>query len=222
MQKTLLFIFALLFTLQTGTAQLTITATTVDETLDVGIQKEMMAVYITNTSTTDAVTVQWNRIENMPEGWQSFVCDKELCYLPTADTGTFSLDPEEEAFMKVTATAMSEGSGTVTIDMFDTANAEDAVQTVFNMNAVLTDVDDIDVENIRIYPNPASDYIKISNPEGIESMELYNLIGKKVRSFNVGSSNSTFNISNLPKGMYLIRLLDDDNDVLTTKRISKR
>lgn len=187
--------------------------------------------YANNTGTD--MEVKWERISNdIPAGWLSFICiEGGSCYAPnqgeSPESEVFIIPAGESRWVEVQFRATEAegavpGVGTVNIQVSDESNLAVNASADYIGTAYSLPVDDIDVENIRIYPNPASDYIKISNPEGIETMELYNLIGKKVKTFDVGSSNSTFNISNLPKGMYLIRLLDDDSDVLTTKRISKR
>lgn len=220
MHKTLLTVLTFLFTLQVAMAQLTITSTSVSETLDVDVEREM-TITLTNTSSSTK-TVQWNRTENIPMGWYSYVCDKELCYLPSAGTATFSMTAGEEVAMKLTAYADAAGTGEITLDMFDVDNNADIVSTTFNLNAILTDVEDFDIAVVKIYPNPATDFIKITNADGIETMEIYNLIGKKVGSFNNINTFDTYNVSDLPNGMYLVRLLDEDNEVLGTKRISKR
>lgn len=220
MFKTLLSTFIILFSIQFSFGQLSVSTNSMSVNLEEGVDTEL-TFYITNGST-EAKSVKWIRTVDLPESWITFVCDTEQCYLPTTDEAVFVMQPGEEAPLKVTFRATTLTSGSLDLNIFDVDNTSDEQNVTFNVESFPVSLTDVEVENIKIYPNPASDYIKISNPEGIETMELYNLIGKKVRTFNVGSSNSTFNISSLPKGMYLIRLLDSDNDILTTKRISKR
>ncbi|MGK0390098.1 MAG: hypothetical protein ACI94Y_002849 [Maribacter sp.] len=220
MFKTLLSTLIILFSIQLSYGQLSVSTNSMSVALEEGVDTEF-TFYITNTSSEPA-TVKWIRTVNLPSDWITFVCDTEQCYLPTTDEAIFVMAPGEEAPLKVTFRATTLTSGSFVLDIFDVDDTSDEHVVTFNVTSFPVSTADIDVENIKIYPNPASDYIKISNPEGIEMMELYNLIGKRVSTFNVGSSNSTFNISDLPKGMYLIRLLDDANEVLTTKRISKR
>ncbi len=82
-------------------------------------------------------------------------------------------------------------------------------------------------EDIIIYPNPAYNSITIdlSNIEHHESMiHIVSLNGQIVASHYIDEINSTINldISSLKSGIYLLRLLDYDNDSLITKRFVKR
>lgn len=54
----------------------------------------------------------------------------------------------------------------------------------------------------NIYPNPASDYIKIDGVNGSFEATIYNIAGEKVACFN----STKFDMSNLPNGMYMLRL----------------
>lgn len=62
--------------------------------------------------------------------------------------------------------------------------------------------------NWTIYPNPASDNIslKFTNPPYKETLEIYNTIGNLVKSIKINSSTMNINISDLPEGVYFIRL----------------
>lgn len=59
--------------------------------------------------------------------------------------------------------------------------------------------------NIKIYPNPASDYITISGiKKRTENYEVYNLIGQKMRE-GIISNEERIDIQNLSKGIYLLK-----------------
>lgn len=86
-------------------------------------------------------------------------------------------------------------------------------------NYTATQKDEI---KISIYPNPASDYISVQDKDNVLSnVIIYNLAGRRVKSF-ITESNQFLNITDLPKGMYLIQFLDKSNKLLTTQRLSKK
>lgn len=58
---------------------------------------------------------------------------------------------------------------------------------------------------INIYPNPALDYIKISSPEDLESVEILNLDSRILRIVPL-SNNQKINITDLQPGMYFLRV----------------
>ena len=74
---------------------------------------------------------------------------------------------------------------------------------------------------ITIYPNPATEFIQITNFEEISEIIVFNLVGRKMQTFKV-TGDEKYNVSKLPKGMYLIQLLNHSNKIITTQRISKR
>jgi len=79
-----------------------------------------------------------------------------------------------------------------------------------------------DQTKITVYPNPAVDYIAITDSnEKVQQIIIYNLIGRKVKSF-VAAPDTKYGVSELPKGMYIVQLLDKRKKVVTTQRVSKR
>ena len=70
----------------------------------------------------------------------------------------------------------------------------------------LTSVRDLSVHSFRIYPNPATDYFYIESLQDISKIEIYNVMGMRVRVINDIQQGSTINISDLSTGIYLINL----------------
>jgi hypothetical protein len=79
----------------------------------------------------------------------------------------------------------------------------------------------ISKKNISVFPNPAIDFIGLSDSEDVKQLIVFNVVGRKMKSFMV-SEGEKYNISELPKGMYLIQILDFNNKIITTQRLSKR
>lgn len=73
--------------------------------------------------------------------------------------------------------------------------------------------------SITLYPNPVNDVLTINSPLKIESLEVFNLLGQKIL-FSNGSSK-TLNTSGLAKGMYIIKVAQENN-VISTKRFIKQ
>ncbi|AXG71438.1 internalin-J [Kordia sp. SMS9] len=77
-------------------------------------------------------------------------------------------------------------------------------------------VDDFNSNNkIKIYPNPAKNNLYIESNQQIETIEIYTLLGEKV----VEAKTTTINISNLNSGIYLIKIISLNRNVLTKKFI---
>ncbi len=70
------------------------------------------------------------------------------------------------------------------------------------------------VENNKLlgfsmYPNPASDNLNISSAGIIERADVYNVLGKKVKSFTINNTKKALNISDLATGVYLVKYAVD-------------
>ncbi|MBN2668154.1 MAG: T9SS type A sorting domain-containing protein, partial [Bacteroidales bacterium] len=70
-----------------------------------------------------------------------------------------------------------------------------------------------------MYPNPASDYVFVVHVETIHvetihelslqqntNVKIYNLTGKLVKSFPFSETEKGLNISDLPRGIYLVKV----------------
>ena len=55
----------------------------------------------------------------------------------------------------------------------------------------------------------------------VKFIEVYNVVGRKLSEFTVGNNSSKFDISDLQRGMYMVRMLDRNKNIIRTQRISK-
>ena len=67
-------------------------------------------------------------------------------------------------------------------------------------------IDDFaDDNSFNIYPNPADNYIVLQNAKVGDKVDLFDVVGKKVKSFNVESEIQQMDISELKTGVYFAR-----------------
>ena len=81
-------------------------------------------------------------------------------------------------------------------------------------NFVITTLstEDFNVDNIKMYPNPAQSYITISgNHLDINEVRIFDITGKEV--INTKLLNNQVDISQLQSGMYLVNIIGDNVDV---------
>lgn len=71
--------------------------------------------------------------------------------------------------------------------------------------------------DISVFPNPTADVVNIKTASGISSVGILDLKGGLVRNYNDGKSQ--INISDLPKGVYLIKVKTKTTEF--TKKIIK-
>ncbi|MDR1182378.1 MAG: T9SS type A sorting domain-containing protein [Bacteroidales bacterium] len=75
------------------------------------------------------------------------------------------------------------------------------------------------IEKINIYPNPSKDKFFIEC-ENFSAITLYDMLGREVLNQNINGT-SEINISQLPKGIYVIRVLSE-NKVIGSSKIVKQ
>jgi hypothetical protein len=81
-----------------------------------------------------------------------------------------------------------------------------------------TAVDPYQASTLSVYPNPASDYIRIDLDEAmVGTVNMYNVTGSRVLHRQIDSKNMEIDLSSLNAGMYLISIDSDNYSSRTTK-----
>ncbi len=75
---------------------------------------------------------------------------------------------------------------------------------------------------IQIFPNPATDFIQLTESEGVTRVAIVNMLGRTLRIFEAIEDQKQYRIGDLPKGMYLVQIIGDKNKIITTKRLKKQ
>jgi len=90
----------------------------------------------------------------------------------------------------------------------------------FIVNEVVLANNDTILNDVIMYPNPASSILNIENAEN-SSIDVYDLLGRVILSKNNISLNQQLNVSSLTSGTYLIKITNG-NQVKTDKFIINR
>ena len=100
--------------------------------------------------------------------------------------------------------------------LFSTRNYGPPITAVENHKMNLSD--------LRIFPNPATDYVTVVSSEKAQSIEFYNLTGHKTKEFGLsdilGYTND-FYIGDLDTGIYLLKMRDSHNQIAVRKIIKQ-
>ena len=79
--------------------------------------------------------------------------------------------------------------------------------------------DDFSFNSIKMYPNPVKDsFIYFSSTQDLDVI-IYDVLGKQVLIENVDSNKDYINISNLNKGLYLVKINSSQGTI--TKKLIK-
>jgi len=72
-------------------------------------------------------------------------------------------------------------------------------------------VADLSKTSMSVYPNPVTENLTVSmNFKKAETAEIYSLEGRKISETNINSNNNVINVSNLNKGVYLLKIKGTD------------
>lgn len=63
---------------------------------------------------------------------------------------------------------------------------------------------------IKLYPNPAVDFVTISSTEMMTNLEVVNILGQIVFSKSINENETTIDMSRYSSGSYIVRVLVDD------------
>ena len=70
---------------------------------------------------------------------------------------------------------------------------------------------DLDINKITFYPNPVKDLLHLSFSNEISKVMVVNLLGQKVVEFQSNTTHTTLNLSELPSGTYLVKVISGDS-----------
>jgi hypothetical protein len=74
---------------------------------------------------------------------------------------------------------------------------------------------------ILAFPNPASDNIQFVSNESIERLEIFDMTGKRIATFNPNQSQVQINTSNWSNGLYVAHLICADKAERLTFEVSR-
>ncbi|NND05673.1 MAG: T9SS type A sorting domain-containing protein [Saprospiraceae bacterium] len=227
MRQTLLFFFFLIYCIHLG-AQVTLSLSpevASEDVPDPSVTEVVAHSFLKNIGNT-TVTIKWFRnAESITDTWESAICDFNACYSTTVDSTPDEqpvvLQPGDSTNLDVHIRPNNtEGSAKIILTVIDVNDAKNTVEGTFLFNQTSPTVD-VDQDALNIYPNPAIDYFELSRYEGIQTLAIFNVAGRKLRQHNV-IQGQKFDVSFLDRGMYLVRLVDRRNDVVKTLRLNKR
>ena len=75
--------------------------------------------------------------------------------------------------------------------------------------------------SIMIFPNPFTKYLNIETSSGSLNVKIYNLLGKELLNEKVAETK-TIDMSSLNQGIYILKITQDKNELITKKIIKTR
>lgn len=238
--KFFLLLLTILLSTFTLSAQdiVTFSPTRVDTLFQVDISNsfdDLVAHGLIRNKTKDTLRIKWKRrVLSIPNGWSTKICDANLCYVEIVDS---NIDPdlllEEPVIIPPYGSAnldvhivpnRAAGTGVVEIELSIVGEEDD----IIGVAAYQMEVRDLsrrqisdNRKSLRVYPNPSSNFLNISYNPLIEKVMVYNMVGRVVKTFDATRAG-VYDISELPNGIYLIGLYDDNGELIKTTRVTKK
>jgi hypothetical protein len=76
--------------------------------------------------------------------------------------------------------------------------------------------------DLSVFPNPATEFISVEDHSDlVGEISVISMAGRKVKMFTY-TKGEQYYVSDLPKGMYLVQLIDKSKRILTTQKLEKR
>ncbi|MEZ4948636.1 MAG: T9SS type A sorting domain-containing protein [Saprospiraceae bacterium] len=232
MKKNLLFIFLVLLSSGMYAQMLSFSMDSLHTTGETTEFDIVGHATIENT-TSGELLLKWDRIRNdLESGWESAICDKNNCYASTVNSNVNpGSNPNIPVVLAAGETSIIDvhvyangipGEGHIDVCLFTTDNTRDAIGCMTYTFAVGTvSTEEVTKENLQIFPNPTSDYFKLKNTNGVSRINLINMLGRSIRTYDVAPGKNYY-IGDMPAGMYLASIIGKNGEVIKTTRVIKR
>ncbi len=83
----------------------------------------------------------------------------------------------------------------------------------------IVNVEQIQFDDINVYPNPFNDFISFNNLENVDEIILINNIGQEFDSIKISANEVNFNTSDYSAGIYFVKFVMTDGSHVTKKLI---
>jgi len=156
-------------------------------------------------------------LENIPRFWGKKGVEErsdalEINVLQSGSSTTPSLQ-----YIKIKNNGIA-GTGNLKFCLY---SSFDLTQEPILCSESLVSVTDAELAELNIFPNPANDYFQITDNSEITSLQIYDIVGKKVMDKS-HTNGKQYDISELRNGLYIVRLIDKAGSQVKSLRLSKR
>ena len=189
---------------------------------------------MTNTSTSyEELRWEITKIDG-PDEWTVQVCDSIACYgwgVPSNMDPAFGTDTPTpigageagrlDPGIRPSGVA---GTGSYRIDIAiatDPTNIIASNTYTFVITDMVTNTEDFEKAAVKLFPNPTSNFFQITENEFVSQVEIFNIVGKRMIA-TPHVNGKSYDVSGFPTGLYLVRMTDEEGQILKTTRLTKR
>jgi hypothetical protein len=229
MKRLIPFIF-LLMSAVGANAQIAFNPDSLSVSVSVDTSDFVAAFEVTN-NYSSAVSFWWKLIrdDDFPAEWVFQICDSNTCYFegvdkcPAGNPNIMNAGVSNDNFsIKIKPHEV----GANTLMYFKIYSDSDCTNEIASL-PVHVNVGTVSVgqnlgsDELAIFPNPTIDKFMLKNSKGVDQVEIYNIAGKKVKTFK-SVPGREYGVEELRTGIYLVRFVDKREKVVKVLRLSKR
>lgn len=169
------------------------------------------------TNTGSEVEFEWKIIEiNAPAEWAFGMCDPLNCLtdLKVGTSGLFSVAVTKSGqFTGDFEIKGKSGMGTAKVSIYPKNSPSSADTVIFQITAWPTGIKENGfVREFTYFPNPVKERLQIKyNTRESLIIDIYNVLGTKVKSFTHTGFESDINVGDLQNGIYFIRFREGNH-----------
>jgi hypothetical protein len=186
--------------------------------------EQVLATHMKNTSNA-TTTYRWTRTTLCTDpNYGNSVCIGSLCYEQTENTRTFTLAPGDSTELSMHLWKNGPGNATASIEVrIHPENNPANVALLTFQYGVCTSLttEPGGYAALEIYPNPASQYLKLDHVEDAASAEIFDQSGALVLTHDL-TQGSTIDLSALRTGTFVVRVSDRTGSKTTVKAFTKQ
>lgn len=168
--------------------------------------------FIVNKSAADS-NFTWKRItNNLQNNWQASICDNITCWSHTVNTNTLVIPQGDSSILDPHFYLNNTiGNGHIQIAVWsgnDSTNADtiNYFASTWGLYSAKVGND----KSVKVYPNPTKGQLHLDfESTGIVEVEIFDVLGKKLRSFSHEGEHSSMDLGDLPNGLYIIRISEN-------------
>jgi len=230
MIKTFTLFLLLLLNFRSISAQITIEPSSLEVVFNES-KNHAYNLVITNKSNIET-TIWWEVVKgaNFPSSWKTVMCDIELCYDVNADKcdsrrGNKLAGGKSMTFKLDLLTENNKGISTLQVKLYDDKDFKNLVAQTKAGATVIADIalsaNNYNPDDLIIYPNPSDNFFFIKSDYNIQKVVFSNLMSKVIKTESHAKGQS-HDISDFPKGIYFLNLLDNRGKSIKTLKLTKR
>jgi hypothetical protein len=96
-----------------------------------------------------------------------------------------------------------------------------SVNPIIRIHGLSAGINEVEKENVKVFPNPASNSITFTGISKDLKLTIFNAIGQTVLQKHLATSNTTLNIQSFRQGMYYYTLINNKGKVISGKFVKE-